>query len=609
MYKNTTGQDLQLLRSSAEKLLACAPEVTVQLRPAEELLYELRVHQIELEMQNEELRQAQIVLKESHDRYVDLYEFAPIGYLTLADSDVIVEANLTGATLLGVERKKLLRRRFLSFVATDNRDRWHCFYRGIMKHPGSAELELVLQRGNGSTFHAHIDSRCMNAGDRVRITLTDIPERKLAEQAVQQSEAKFRAIFEYANDAILIMTEDTFIDCNQKTEQMFCCRREEILNRKPYELSPPFQQDMRNSKDSILEKISTALTGVPQFFEWEFKKFDGTLFDAEVSLNHIEVGGKIMLQSIVRDITERKQAEKEIRNLAFYDVLTKLPNRRLFLDRFRNALPISARHNSYGALLFLDLDKFKPLNDTYGHDCGDLMLIEVAARIQSCLREIDTAARLGGDEFVILIEDVSNDQEEASHRVGLVAEKIREALVRPYLLNRHEHHSSPSIGVCLYLGCRLPVNVLLKHADMAMYKAKNIGGNAVRFFDTLMQHNVELRAELLNDLHLAIAQNQLHLHYQIQVDNGNRPAGVEALLRWIHPLRGVVLPAEFLSIAEENALILDIDDWVLEAACQQLALWSSNNKMCDLTLAINISTKQFTLPDFIEKVAVALAGV
>ena len=609
MNKKHNGQDLQLLRTIAEAQLARVPDSEIPVRPAGELMYELRVHEIELEMQNEELRQAQIVLKESHDRYMDLYEFAPVGYLTLADSGMIAEANLTGATLLGMERGKLLHRRFQFFVAPDDRDRWHRFYQDAKQHQGSAELELVLQRGDAATFHAHIDGRRTDTNGvtpMVRITLTDIPERKLAEQAVQQSEAKFRAIFEYANDAIFIMTEDTFVDCNQKTEQMFRCRRAEILNRKPYEFSPPFQPDMQNSKDSLLEKIDAASGGVPQFFEWQHEKFDGALFDAEVSLNRIEVGGRTMLQAIVRDITERKQAEKEIRNLAFYDALTKLPNRRLFLDRFRKALPISTRHNSYGALLFLDLDKFKPLNDTYGHDCGDLMLIEVAARIKSCVREIDTAARLGGDEFVVLIEDISEDQEEASHRVGLVAEKIREALVLPYYLNGHEHHSSPSIGVCLYLGSQQPMNVLLKHADMAMYKAKNIGGNAVRFFDTVMQHNVAMRAELLNDLQIAIEQQQFHLHYQIQVDNSNRPAGAEALLRWIHPQRGVVMPDEFLSIAEENALILDIDDWVLEMACKQLALWGKNKKMHNLTLAVNISAKQFTLPDFVDKVASTL---
>ena len=609
MHNKPNRQSLQSLRTTAEALLARTPDLAVPVRPADELLYELRVHQIELEMQNEELRQAQLVLKESHDRYVDLYEFAPIGYLTLTDAGMIAEANLTGTALIGVERSKLLHRCFQFFVTAEDRERWHRFYAGVKQHSENTELELEMQRGDASTFHAHIDCRLTRAGEAppmVRITLTDIPERKLALQAVQLSEAKFKAIFEYANDAIFIMTEDTFVDCNQKTEQMFRCKRTEILNRKPYEFSPPFQPDMKNSKECLLEKIAAALSGVPQFFEWQHRKFDGALFDAEVSINRIEVGGKIMLQTIVRDITERKQAEKEIRNLAFYDALTKLPNRRLFLDRFRTALPVSARHNSYGALLFLDLDKFKPLNDTYGHECGDLMLIEVATRIKSCVREIDTAARLGGDEFVVLIEDISADQEDASHRVGVVAEKIREALVRPYLLNGHEHHSSPSIGVCLYLGNQQPVNVLLKHADMAMYKAKNVGGNTVRFFDTVMQHNVALRAEMLGDLHLAIEQRQFQLHFQIQVDNENHPVGAEALLRWIHPHRGVVLPDEFLQIAEENALILDIDDWVLETACKQLALWSNIPKLCNLTLAINISAKQFILPDFVGKIAAAL---
>ncbi len=481
MNKKPNEPNPQLLRTTAEARLASTPALVAPARSAEELLHELRVYQIELEMQNEQLRQAQIALEKSHDRYVDLFEFAPVGYLTLTDSCLIAEANLTGAKLLRVERNKLLHRRFDSFVAPEERDRWHRFFMSVKQYSGSAELELVLQCGDASTFHAHIDCLRMNTGDAsplIRITLTDIPERKLVEE--------------------------------------------------------------------------------------------------------------------------------EIRNLAFYDTLTKLPNRRLFLDRFRTALPVSARRNSYGALLFLDLDKFKPLNDTFGHDYGDLMLIEVAARIKTCVREIDTAARIGGDEFVVLIEDVSNDQDEASHKAGLVAEKIREALARPYELNGHEHHSSPSIGVCLYRGNQEPVEVLLQHADMAMYQAKNAGGNTVHFFDMVMQQNVAMRAELLSDLSHAIARQQLHLHYQIQMDNGNRPVGAEALLRWFHPQRGMVMPDEFLPVAEEGALILDINDWVLEMACRQLALWNENEKMRDLTLTVNISTKQFTLPDFVDKVANAL---
>jgi len=307
--------------------------------------------------------------------------------------------------------------------------------------------------------------------------------------------------------------------------------------------------------------------------------------------------------AIFSDITERKQAEEEIRNLAFYDALTKLPNRRLFIDRFRAALSVSARHYNYGAVLFIDLDKFKMLNDTLGHDYGDLLLIEVAARIKSCVREMDTVARLGGDEFVVLIEEVSDDLDEASHKVGLVGEKIREALVCPYRLKEHEHHSSPSIGISLYRGNEETVDTLLQHADMAMYQAKSSGRNAVRFFDAAMQHNVAAHAELVSDLRRAIERQQLRLYYQIQVDDNNRPLGAEALLRWIHPQRGMVMPDQFIPIAEQSSLIIEIDDWVLETVCRQLTLWGGNAQTRDLLLTINVSAKQFALPGFVDKVA------
>ncbi len=335
-------------------------------------------------------------------------------------------------------------------------------------------------------------------------------------------------------------------------------------------------------------------------------------FAYDVAQNHLfnywifMVTLSVVGMALATRITEHKKYEEEIHNLAFYDALTKLPNRRLFLDRFRVALTASGRLNKFGAVLFIDLDRFKLLNDTLGHDYGDLLLIEVAARIKSCVREMDTVARLGGDEFVVLIEGVSDDQEEAAHKVGLVAEKIRESLAHPYHLNGHEHQSSPSIGVSLYHDNEETVDELLQHADMAMYQAKEAGRNAVRFFDPVMQDNVATRAALVNDLRGAIERRQLHLHYQLQVDNDNRPIGAEALLRWVHPQRGMVMPEQFLPIAEESTLILEIGDWVLETACRQLALWGENEKMRDLVLTANISAKQFAMPDFVDRVASVL---
>lgn len=300
---------------------------------------------------------------------------------------------------------------------------------------------------------------------------------------------------------------------------------------------------------------------------------------------------------------EHNQATTEIHNLAYYDPLTRLPNRRLMMDKMKSALLKPENKFQYGAVLFIDLDNFKTLNDTLGHEYGDMLLIETATRITSCVRKIDTVARLGGDDFVVLLEAVDDHSTLATQKVALIAEKIRAVLTAPYQLNDREYISTTSIGISLYRGNIVSADDLFKHADMAMYRAKSSGRNAVRFFDPEMQHTVETRAALETDLRLAVSAHQLQLHYQIQVDNEQRPLGAEALVRWLHPTRGMVPPAQFIPIAEEGSLIIDIGDWVLETACRQLASWSENENICHLTLSVNVSAQQFKQSDFVGKIA------
>jgi diguanylate cyclase (GGDEF)-like protein/PAS domain S-box-containing protein len=313
--------------------------------------------------------------------------------------------------------------------------------------------------------------------------------------------------------------------------------------------------------------------------------------------------GKPVLQiGAIQDITERKTAADKIEQLAFFDLLTDLPNRRLLLDRLRQAMAASARSEKCGALLFIDLDNFKTLNDTLGHDIGDLLLQQVARRLVTCVREGDTVARLGGDEFVVMLEDLSGNLQEAATQTEIVGEKILAALNETYDLGNYKHHSTPSIGVTLFINHQETIDELLKRADLAMYQAKAAGRNTLRFFDPDMQASVAARAAMEVDLRKAIVEKQFLLHYQAQVNSSGRVIGAEALVRWQHPERGLVSPADFIPLAEECGLILPLGHWVLESACGQLAAWASKPELAHLTVAVNVSARQFSLPNFVEQV-------
>jgi diguanylate cyclase (GGDEF)-like protein/PAS domain S-box-containing protein len=301
------------------------------------------------------------------------------------------------------------------------------------------------------------------------------------------------------------------------------------------------------------------------------------------------------------DISRHKQAEAEIHSLAFYDPLTKLPNRRLMLERLSYMLNNSMRQNHHGAILFIDIDNFKTLNNTKGHDLGDLMLIEVANRLKGCVRIDDTVARLGGDEFVAILEGLGAEHAQAVAQVETVVSKILIALNQPYFLRDHEYHSSASIGINLFCDKKVALEELLKHADAAMHQAKASGRNSFRFFDPDMQAMMEARATLENELRHALPQQQFKLHYQVQVDRDGHPIGAEVLLRWQHPGQGLVPPAKFIPIAEETGLILPIGAWVLETACAQIKAWENASRTSRLCLSINVSARQFHQPDFVER--------
>jgi len=328
-----------------------------------------------------------------------------------------------------------------------------------------------------------------------------------------------------------------------------------------------------------------------------------------VELNLIVITLLILIEALLvlrtinkstRDLNKlATESEKTVYHLAYSDPLTELPNRRLFQDRLEHAIVLSNRSNQYRALMFLDMDNFKTLNDTKGHGMGDLLLVEVAKRIKTCVRASDTVARLGGDEFVVLLGELSENEISASEQALKIAEKVSKSLSQPYQLNQFVYNCSASIGVTMFRDAGITIEDVHKRADAAMYQAKNAGRNTVRFYDPKTQAALEARSELEHALRTAIEHRQLHVYFQVQVDNNSRPVGAEALIRWEHPQMGMVYPGQFIPMAEESGLILPIGQWVLESVCEQIKLWELNPLTRDLQIAVNVSARQFHQENFV----------
>lgn len=303
------------------------------------------------------------------------------------------------------------------------------------------------------------------------------------------------------------------------------------------------------------------------------------------------------------DLSRTKESEETIFRLAFYDPLTNLPNRRLFYDRYGQAQSSSTRNGMYVAVLMIDLDNFKIVNDSKGHGIGDLLLVEVANRLKSCIRQDDTLARLGGDEFVILLEGLHEDIDQVAIDIRKLGEKILYELNQPYLLRDVELQTSASIGISFFIGNDMTVEESLRRADTAMYHSKNSGRNTLTFYDPYMRLVQETRVSLGYDLRRALPDNQLMIHYQPQVNIEREVYGFEALVRWNHPNRGVILPSQFIPISEDTGQILSIGEWVLRTSCEQLKAWESCQNSHRWTIAVNVSAKQFHQPDFMENVS------
>lgn len=658
-------------------------------------------------------------LDASEERFRATFEHAAVGIAHVSPDGRFLRANQTLCHLLGYPAETLLTLYFHDITHPDDLEAdLNNIRRMLDGHLDTYAWEKRYIHHDGDVIWVSLTCALLrddhDRPDYLITVIEDITARKREEQRSASSERKFRALFENANDAIFLLDSEHFIDCNSRAETMFGLERAVLLTKHPHELSPLRQSDGRTSVQAAKARIEAAFSGTPQFFEWQHQRSDGSVFDADVALHRIELDGQYFLQGMVRDITERKQAEQALReserrfrdvvnasgeyvwevdttwhytyvserlsqllgddtttllgrrphdfvtedhrdefaeqldehlchaqsfkelehpamtrngeliwlqisgvpifddagkitgyrgtgqditerkqtearieHLATRDPLTELPNRLLLSDRLDQAIIAAQREHRRLGFVFIDLDRFKNINDSLGHHVGDSLLKAVALRLEHCIRRGDTLSRLGGDEFVILLEGLKTAQDASP-----VINHILNEMTRPFEIENHNIVSSCSIGISIYPDDGEDMRSLLRNADTAMYHAKERGRNKCQFFSREMNARAVERFTLESALRQAVEREEFVLHYQPQIDIASgQIIGVEALIRWLHPTRGLLLPHTFIPIAEDTGLIAPIGDWLLHAACAQARAWQDAGH-ADLRVAINLSADQ-----------------
>ena len=570
----------------------------------------------------EALRQSENRLRESEARYYSALSSLSEGVVIQGLSGEIQTANHAAGSILGLSVDQLMGRsssdpgwRAIHEDGTPWSGGTHPAMMALKTGKAISDAIMGIHKPDGSLSWISINAEPIVApGEQLPHTVvtsfSDITLRKEAE-----TQLRIAAIaFESQEGMIITDAAGVILRVNRAFTASTGYTAGEVVGQ-----TPRLLQSGRHDADfydAMWECIQRS--GIWQGEVWDRRK-NGEVYPKWLSISAVRGHDGAVTHYVGThiDITQRKAAEEQLHHLAFYDSLTQLPNRRLLLDRLGQALAGSVRNQQQGAIMFLDLDNFKTLNDTQGHDVGDRLLIETAQRLHSSVRKGDTVARLGGDEFVVMLEGLEADDLVAAQVEG-VAEKILAALEHPYRLELNtgsgkyhtiDYRCTASIGVTLFGTQAENVDELLKQADLAMYQAKEAGRNTIRFFDPDMQATITQRVAREADLREAVQQGQFLLHYQPQlVGAGQRLTGAEALVRWQHPQRGTVSPAEFIPLAEETGLILPLGHWVLQTACAQLAAWAAQPEMAHLALAVNVSAHQFRQTDFVEQVLAVLAS-
>jgi diguanylate cyclase (GGDEF)-like protein/PAS domain S-box-containing protein len=545
-------------------------------------------------------KQAEAALRASEIRFRNVFEKANFGIAIANLSGTMLDANESMAQLLGFTRAELIgmniggfthpddlviEQDYLKEIQAGERDVYRMDKRYVTKQGSLIWVDLLVT--------AIPDEK--GSGVEAIGLIVDITERRRADAELRIAATAFESM----EGMMLTDANGLILKINKAFTRTTGYTADETLGR-----TPQFLQSGRHPEDfyrNMWKDIHR--TGGWQGEVWDKRK-NGEVYPKWLTISAV-VGDDGAVTNYIgthHDITERKASEEKIEALAFFDQLTGLPNRTLLLDRLTQWKKTSDRSGRYCALLLLDLDNFKTINDTLGHELGDKLLQQVARRLKSCVRDADTVARLGGDEFVVILSSLSVVESDAATATEVSAEKILLALKHPFQLDNVAHHCTASIGATLFKGTGIPIDDLMKQADLSMYKAKAAGRNKICFFDPALEIAVKERAALEKDLRQALLDNEFLLHYQAQFAGEDRLLGAEVLVRWQHPRRGMVSPADFIPQAEETGLIVPIGLWVLEAACTRLALWATQAEMAHLTLAVNVSVHQFSQADFVDKV-------
>jgi diguanylate cyclase (GGDEF)-like protein/PAS domain S-box-containing protein len=560
----------------------------------------------------ERLAAAAEALRLSEERYRIAFETSlDAVYIGRACDGMFVDCNKACLEFLGYRREEMIGKTTLELnIWADPRDRQR-LAETLRQNSICRDLEARFRKKNGEVSLGLMSASVIELdGVPCFLTMTrDISEARAAaerlaasQEALRVSEERYRTAFQTSLDGINInrLSDGMYIECNKAFLDMTGYDREEVIGRTSLELKMWADPRNRHRLVEMLRQNSTC-----RDLEVQFRKKNGEVFWVMVSASLIELDGVPCILSVVRDISQAKAAEDRIKSLALYDPLTGLPNRRLLLERLRETLAASPPGARRHAVLLVNLDNFKMLNETIGHQTGDLLLQETARRLVSCLGDAGSVARLGGDEFVVTLDNLSPSAEEAAAQVKSTGRNILSVLSQPYLLAGRSCSSTASIGITVVGDGPQSAEEILQEADIALDRARTAGRNTIHFFAPALQAAVNARAALEDDLRLAIKTNEFVLYYQPQV-SGGRLIGAEALIRWNHPRRGLLLPGEFIPLAEETELILPMGDWVLETACKLIAALAYRGASDHVVIAVNISARQFRQPDFVQRVLDAL---